>query len=77
MGVKAVMKMTIYETLFTTPQIRQIVVNNQVFDEVIMTDSEGAWNVGEPNLPAYSVSLLLPQGTTIADITIEPGTKIC
>ena len=61
---------------FTTPQIRQIVVNNQVFDEVIMTDSEGAWNVGEPNLPAYSVSLLLPQGTTIADISIEPGTKI-
>ena len=61
---------------FTTPQIHQIVINNQVYDEVIMPDSEGAWNVGEPNLPAYGISLLLPQGTTVADITIEPGTNI-
>jgi len=61
---------------FTAPQIHQIVINNQVYDEVIMPDCEGAWNVGEPNLPAYGVSLLIPQGTTVADIAIEPGNKI-
>ncbi len=61
---------------FTTPQIHQIVINNQLYDEVIMSDAQGAWNVGEPNLPAYGVSLLLPQGTIAVDITIQPGTKI-
>ena len=61
---------------FTAPQIHQIVINNQLYDEVIMPDAQGAWNAGEPNLPAYGVSILLPQGTTVADITIQPGTKI-
>ena len=61
---------------FTAPQIHQIVINNQLFDEVLMPDAQGAWDVGEPNLPAYGVSVLLPQGTTVADITIQPGIKI-
>jgi len=61
---------------FTAPQIHQIVINNQLYDEVLMPDAQGAWNTGEPNLPAYSVSVLLPQGTTAADISIQPGTKI-
>jgi hypothetical protein len=61
---------------FTAPQINQIVINNQFYDEVIMPDAQGTWNIGEPNLPAYGVSLLLPQGTTVTDITVQPGTKI-
>jgi hypothetical protein len=61
---------------FTAPQIHQIVINNQLYDEVIMPDAQGAWKAGEPNLPAYGVSFLLPQGTTVANITIQPGTKI-
>ncbi len=61
---------------FTAPQIHHIVINNQFYDEVIMPDGQGVWNVGEPNLPAYGVSLLLPAGTTIAEITVQPGIKI-
>jgi hypothetical protein len=61
---------------FAAPQIHQIVINNLLYDEVIMPDAQGAWNAGEPNLPAYGVSILLPQGTTVANITIQPETKI-
>lgn len=61
---------------FSAPQIHQITINNQVYDQIVMADAEGAWNTGEPDLPAYGVSLLLPQGTTVADITVQPGNKI-
>ncbi len=61
---------------FSAPQIHQIVINNQLYDEVLMPDAEGTWNAGEPNLPAYGVSVLLPQGSIVADITIQPGIKI-
>jgi len=60
---------------FNAPQIQQIVIDNELYDEVLMSDAQGAWNVGEPNLPAYGVSLLLPAGTTIAEITVQPGSK--
>jgi hypothetical protein len=61
---------------FTAPQIQQIVIDNQIYNDVSMSDAQGAWNVGEPNLPAYGVSLLLPAGTNSAEITVQPGAKI-
>jgi hypothetical protein len=71
------MTLIIHTFTFNKPQIQQIVINNQVYDEVTMDDSEGAWMVGEPNLPAYGVSLLLPQGTIVANIMVEPGLILC
>jgi hypothetical protein len=62
--------------LFDEPQIHRITVNGQVFDQITMRNAEGAWNVGEPDLPTYGVSLLLPQGTTVTKITVQPATSV-
>jgi hypothetical protein len=61
---------------FDEPQIHQITVNEQIFDQVTMRNAEGAWNPGEPDLPTYCVALLLPQGTTVTGISVQPGTQV-
>jgi hypothetical protein len=61
---------------FDEPQIHKIFVNDQVFDQIQMTGTEGAGNLGEPDLPAFGVSLLLPLRAIVTNITVQPGTKI-
>jgi hypothetical protein len=61
---------------FSSPRIEQCIVDNTVFHQVTIPDAPGAWNVGEPDLPAYGVSFLLPAGTTVEAVTVEPGSEI-
>jgi hypothetical protein len=61
---------------FSAPQVYQKTIDDQVYDQIIMADAEGAWKVGEPDLPAYGISLLLPQGTIVTDITVQSGNVI-
>lgn len=61
---------------FQKPQVQHVTINNQVYDQVILTNAEGAGEAGEPDLPAYGVTLLLPQGSTITDITIQPSARV-
>jgi hypothetical protein len=61
---------------FHEPQIQPITINGQRFDQVTMRDAEGVWNPDEPDLPAYGVTLLLPQGSTLTDVNVQPGTTI-
>jgi hypothetical protein len=61
---------------FSTPSIQQITINNNVYDQVIMANAESTSNPGEPNLPSYGVSLLLPQGSTSVDVSVQPGHEV-
>jgi hypothetical protein len=68
---------TIIQTYsFDAPQIHQLTINNQVFTQITLKNTEGGFDVGEPDLPTYGVSLLLPQGSTVNTISVQPGTSI-
>lgn len=62
--------------IFSAPRINQVIIDDQVFDQVTMPDSAGVWNVGEPDLPAYGVSFVLPSGTTVDTINVYPGPEV-
>lgn len=61
---------------FDKPSINQITINGKLYDQIIMKNTDGANNPGEPDLPSYGVNLLLPQGSEILGIDVSPGDKV-
>ena len=61
---------------FERPQIQSVIIQDIVYDQIIMSDTSGDSNPGEPNLPSKGIKLLLPQGTEITDIEIISGEKV-
>ncbi len=61
---------------FDLPSISKITINGESYDQVNMMNSPGANNPGEPNLPCHGVNLLLPQGSEVIDIEVNPGNRI-
>lgn len=61
---------------FDVPSINQVIIDDTVYDQIVMSNSPGVGNIGEPNLPAYGVNLLLPQGTEITEIEVIPGEEV-
>lgn len=61
---------------FEQPTITQTRINNDVYDHILMTDATGTGETGEPNLPRYGVTLLVPQGSQVTAIMVTPGRQI-
>jgi len=61
---------------FDSPCIKQVTINGNVYDEIIIPNSPRAGNPGEPNLPVYEVRLLLPPETKVKDINVIPSEKV-
>lgn len=60
---------------FPDPYVNQVTINGNVYDQIVMPNSPGVGNIGEPNLPVYGVNLLLPQGTEITEIEVIHGER--
>ncbi|MBN1281103.1 MAG: PKD domain-containing protein [Candidatus Thermoplasmatota archaeon] len=60
---------------FPTPQVHQRSMNDQVLTQITLPGAPGVGDPGEPNLPAYGISFLLPQGATVTDISVQPGVQ--
>ena len=61
---------------FEMPHVNHVIMDNTVYDQIIIPNSPGYGIPGEPNLPAYGVHILLPHGTDVADIEVVPGEKV-
>lgn len=61
---------------FEAPSIQQVIVNNAIYDRIVMQNSPGYGNPGEYNLPAHGVYILVNQGAEITDIEVVPGERI-
>jgi len=61
---------------FETPELHQRIINSRVFDVITMPHTQTGFKIGEPNLPTYGVSLLLPQGSQVEQIIVNPGLSI-
>ncbi len=61
---------------FPTPQIEQVIINNEIYDRIIMQNSPGTGNPGDFNLPAHGAYLLLNPGSVIKNIEVIPGKMV-
>jgi len=61
---------------FDMPQINKRMINDKVYDQIMLTGCSGVGDPGEPNLPAYGANLLLFQGTEITDIKVTTGKRV-
>ena len=62
--------MTVVYT-FEKPSIQSIQLGDTVYDEVILPGAPSFGDPGEPYLPMQGAYILLPQDTTVEDISIE------
>jgi len=61
---------------FDLPYMSQVVIDDNVYNKIIMPNSSGIGNPGEPNLPVHEVRLLLPPELKVKEINVIPGEKI-
>jgi len=61
---------------FERPQITEVTIAGQVYHRISMPDCANGGEVGHPALPACGARILLPSGTTVADLEIVPGERI-
>jgi len=61
---------------FEKPAIQKVVVEEIVYDEIIMTGAPCSADPGMPLLPTSGAQILLPQGTTVKNIEISTSKKI-
>jgi hypothetical protein len=61
---------------FDMPHIYQVIINDNIYDKVVMPNSPEAGNPREPNLPVHEVQLLLPPETEIKDVDVIPGERV-
>ena len=60
---------------FDQPTIKQIQIENTLYDEIILSDVFITGNPGEPCLPIKGSFILLPQGSSVDTITVTPREK--
>ena len=58
---------------FEKPVIKQIMINGELYDEIILNDVSNFGNPGEPYLPIKGAYILLPQNTKAEEIIIKQG----
>ena len=61
---------------FEKPLIKQIMVDDKIYDEIILKDVTNFGNPGEPFIPIKGAYVLLPQNTEINEIIINPGNAL-
>ena len=61
---------------FDLPYISQVVIDDNIYNKIIMPNSSGIGNPGEPNLPVHGVRLLLPPELKVKEISVIPSEKI-
>ena len=66
----------VYSYTFTEPEIQKISILNEDFIHVSLKDCKNYAKTGEPSIPVKPLRILLPQGTTVEDITIITGESI-
>ncbi|MBN1281244.1 MAG: choice-of-anchor D domain-containing protein [Candidatus Thermoplasmatota archaeon] len=60
---------------FSLPRFEKTTIDDIDYDSILIEDTQPSGNAGEPRLPTRGVSLLLPQGCTVKDITIMRSNK--
>jgi hypothetical protein len=61
---------------FEKPTISTITIDEVTYDRIIMKDMVNDGEIGSPNLPIYDVRLLLPMGSTLDSVEVNPGNVI-
>ena len=61
---------------FDVPSINQVTINEEIFDQIQISNAPSCGQPGEPLLPALGISLLLPQGMEITKIDVVPGQRM-
>ena len=62
---------------FENPKLNKVQIENNVYDEVILSGASNIGNPGDPSLPIKGAYLLLPQGTDLQNIIISTSDKLC
>jgi len=65
-----------FEYTFDRPLIEEVRIEDIVYSRVIMNNAPNCGNTSEPSLPAKGVSILIPRGKEVSNITISHGEKI-
>ncbi len=68
-----VLKPLVYS--FTEPRLETIVLNDVIYDKIIMDGTTNYGRPGEPSLPIKGAAVLLPQNTKVSDIKVTAGEK--
>jgi hypothetical protein len=61
---------------FPAPTLSRITIDGQTLDTISLPEGGGSRQTGEPDLPSIGASLLIPQGTTVASVTVTTGTPV-
>jgi len=69
-------KMIIKTYTFNKPNIVQELIEDAVYDNIIMQNTDLVGYPGQPGLPVYNARLLLPPKTKVDKINIHPGERI-
>ena len=58
---------------FDKPEVKKIVVNENIYDKVILEDVTNFGNPGEPLIPMKGAYILLPKNSEVKDIEVSHG----
>lgn len=61
---------------FARPSLETVKIDGQLFDRIIMPGAPNSGPIGHPALPAHGARILLPYGTDVVNVEIDPGDKI-
>jgi len=61
---------------FSQPEIQQVVLAGETYDQVTMTDAPNSGNTGQPCLPSTGAQILIPYGREVASVRIFTGDPV-
>jgi hypothetical protein len=65
-----------YTCTFEYPQMSTVAVDGICYDRVIVKGCSGAGAPGDPLLPVYGITLLLPPGSVVESVQVEMGEPV-
>ena len=60
---------------FERPQVTDITINGEVYQQLDMPDAPNGGHIGEPALPARGAYILIPYGSEVEQMEISKGEK--
>ena len=61
---------------FEKPLVDRVIIDENSYNRVIMSDVSCGGNIGYPSLPQKEVKILLPLSSKLIDIDVSPGEKV-
>jgi hypothetical protein len=76
LATDGIVQTTAVDYHFARPHIMQTKVDQQAYDRVVMPDCSNGGMPGDPALPQAGATILLPQGSELADVRVIAGAPV-